>query len=244
MNNLTHQITAGLKAGLHVRIIKDGSWVLVADIDGTEHKVRRKQLSELHIATGRSPAHTVGSDVDHVYMPDSTSSDTTTGHGDTSSSISDTADDPIDVWGGADTVTEDSEVERELAECDDEHTSQDLVEEHDSALNPKSMSDAFHGRRAKYKETDGCGDELQIALKGSSPLEVAQLAAILLELPQMELVKKYAHLNSGQVRMNSGNRIRALVKKGQKSVEDVVQAREDSEFYDEDEIEALFNEGL
>ncbi|WP_216610610.1 hypothetical protein [Vibrio coralliilyticus] len=229
MNNLTHQITAGLKAGLHVRIIKDGSWVLVADIDGTEHKVRRKQLSELHIATGRSPAHTVGSDVDHVYMPDSTSPDTTTCDGDTSSSMSDPDDDPIDVWGGADTVTEDNEVERELAECDEQ---------------AKRMSDAFHGRRAKYKETDGCGDELQLALKGSSPMEVAQLAAILLELPQMELVKKYAHLNSGQVRMNSGNRIRALVKKGQKSVEDVVQAREDSEFYDEDEIEALFNEGL
>ncbi|MFC3151513.1 hypothetical protein ACFOEK_10790 [Litoribrevibacter euphylliae] len=233
MQDMTHEITRGIKAGLQVRIVKDGPWIVVADVDGIEHKVRKKQLTELppqakdsgvtdeeiHMPTAASTVRDVDTETDPLVYQHPDPSDVASGSRDTTTAMSGIDHDPAD----------DSDVERELEEADEQ---------------PMSMSNAFQERRELYKATDGCGDELQLALKGSTPAEVAQLAAILLGLPQLELVKKYAHLNAGQVRMNSGNRIRRLVKKGSITVEDVARTQRESEFYDEDEIEALFNEGL
>lgn len=202
MYAMTHKIISGIKAGLLVRIVKDGAWVLVADIDGVEHKVRRKQLVE---STGGS---TSASDEDDVYVPESISSDTTESHGDTSAWIFELEHDPID----------DVAVLKELEE-NDESTD-------DSEPEPKDMSGAFQSRRAKYKETDGCGDELQIFLKGFAPSDVISIAEHLLDLPQGELLKRYSHLNNGQKRMNAGNRIRSLVKKELKTMEDIRAAAE------------------
>lgn len=36
MRKMTHKIISGIKAGLHVSIIRDGAWVLVVDADGVE----------------------------------------------------------------------------------------------------------------------------------------------------------------------------------------------------------------
>ncbi|HCG9599646.1 TPA: hypothetical protein NJ755_003751 [Vibrio parahaemolyticus] len=202
MHVMTHRITSGIKAGLHVRIVKDGSWVLVADVDGIEHKVRRKQLAELTGETG------TGLGDEPLYVVDPISSGSTESHGDPSSWTPDIDHDPID----------DADVVRELVECEE------LVE--DSDQNPKSMSGAFQSRRAKYKETDGCGDELQLFLKGFAPSDVIAIAEHLLGLSSGELSKRYEHLNNGQKRMNAGNRIRSLVKKEEKTIDDVRRSAE------------------
>ncbi|MGI9888038.1 hypothetical protein [Vibrio chagasii] len=207
MNIMTHEITTGLKAGLAVRIVRDGAWMQVADIDGTEHKVRRKQLAEL---TGDTTDHI---DADPLYVVDPISSDPTESHGDASPSMPDIDHDPMD---DADAVR----MMAEEAEC----LSDQGEAEEDGDTNPKSMSGAFRERRAKYSLTDGCGDDLQMFLKGFAPTDVIAMAESLGGFADGELFAKYEHLNNGQKRMNAGNRIRSLVKKGTKTLDDVQQA--------------------
>ncbi|MGR5297551.1 hypothetical protein ACPV5U_18485 [Vibrio mediterranei] len=209
MQMMTHRIISGIKAGLHVHIVKDGSWVLVADVDGIEHKVRRKQLAELTRDTGMRLGD------DPLYVVDPISSDPTETHDDPSSWTSDIDHDPID----------DADVVQELVECEE------LVE--DSDQNPEGMSGAFQSKRKKYKKTDGCGDELQLFLKGFAPSDVIDIAEHLLGLSSGELSKRYEHLNNGQKRMNAGNRIRSLVKKEEKTMDDVRRSAEAVCFGDE-----------
>ncbi|EGR1265367.1 hypothetical protein D9A33_18425 [Vibrio cholerae] len=178
MIKMTHKIISGIKAGLHVSIIRDGAWVLVVDTDGVEHRVRKKQLIECR-------EHIVECDAATSYL------------------TFDIQDDPLD----------DHSVTRELAEYDE--VTQEIEQ------NPKSMSDAFQPRRTQYKTTDGCGDELQFFLKGFSPSDVAAIAEYLLGIPRGELLARYSHLNNGQIRMNSGNRIRSLINKGLLTISDV-----------------------
>ena len=58
------------------------------------------------------------------------------------------------------------------------------------------------------------GDVLAKALEGKTPDEVMALAEKVLGLEAGTLVAKYESLNPGQKRMNSGNRIRAALKRG------------------------------
>ena len=68
------------------------------------------------------------------------------------------------------------------------------------------------------------GDDVAVLLAGNTPETVCATAEQLAGLKQGELAKKYGHLNPGQVRMCAGNRIRAMVKKGTVSVDDVAKA--------------------
>ena len=68
------------------------------------------------------------------------------------------------------------------------------------------------------------GDDLASLLSGLEPKGVATLAEIVLGLAKGELVAKYEHLNPGQQRMNSGNRIRAAIKRGDITIKDVQKA--------------------
>ena len=65
------------------------------------------------------------------------------------------------------------------------------------------------------------GDDVATLLAGNTPDNVCATAEQLAGLNKGELAKKYGHLNPGQVRMCAGNRIRAMVKKGTVSVDDV-----------------------
>lgn len=58
------------------------------------------------------------------------------------------------------------------------------------------------------------GDALAQALEGKTPAEVMEWAEKLLGLEVGFLAQKYASLNPGQQRMNSGNRVRAALKRG------------------------------
>ena len=68
------------------------------------------------------------------------------------------------------------------------------------------------------------GDDLATLLSGLSPNDVARAAmAAVPECPQ-DLIERYSRLNPGQIRMNSGNRIRAAIKKGLLTVDEVANA--------------------
>jgi len=92
-----------------------------------------------------------------------------------------------------------------------------------------SMTDQLREARKRYttsKSSKGStsahnGDDLATLLAGCSPDDVCATAEKLADLKAGELVKKYGHLNPGQVRMCSGNRIRAMVKKEVVTVNDV-----------------------
>ena len=60
------------------------------------------------------------------------------------------------------------------------------------------------------------GDDIAKALRDYEPNEVADLADKCLKVPVGTHFLKYGHLNNGQVRMNSGNRIRAAYAKALK----------------------------
>ena len=93
----------------------------------------------------------------------------------------------------------------------------------------QSMTDQLKEARKRYttsKSSKGTtsahnGDDLATLLAGCSPEDVCATAEKLAKLKAGELSKKYGHLNPGQVRMCSGNRIRAMVKKETVTVDDV-----------------------
>ena len=68
------------------------------------------------------------------------------------------------------------------------------------------------------------GDELAELLEGLDHWQVAAVAELVLDLGIGFLAEKYARLNNGQIRMNSGNRIRAALKKGTIEIEAVAKA--------------------
>ena len=68
------------------------------------------------------------------------------------------------------------------------------------------------------------GDDLAAFLSALTPEAVAILAEKVLGLEPGFLVAKYERLNPGQMRMNSGNRIRAAIKRGELTTEAVRKA--------------------
>lgn len=78
------------------------------------------------------------------------------------------------------------------------------------------------------------GDEVAALLQGLSPDETCAVADHLFgELPGTHF-EKYAHLNNGSRRMNAGNRIRALIKRGEKSVADLEAAIKGDDLVDDE----------
>lgn len=82
------------------------------------------------------------------------------------------------------------------------------------------MAAALKAARVRYTKThrpDGtpsadCADLIAKELRDLEPLEVAALADRCLQVAKGTHEAKYGHLNPGQIRMNSGNRIRAAWK--------------------------------
>ena len=101
-----------------------------------------------------------------------------------------------------------------------------------TATDKPTMTDQLKEARKRYtvsKSAKGTtsahnGDDVATLLAGNTPDNVCATAEQLSGLKKGELVKKYGHLNPGQVRMCAGNRIRAMVKKGAVTVDDVAKA--------------------
>lgn len=68
------------------------------------------------------------------------------------------------------------------------------------------------------------GDPVALILRGASPEAVMVAAEKLKGLKAGTLVKRYKNRNAGAKRMNSGNQIRSLVKRGDKTTKDVAAA--------------------
>lgn len=92
---------------------------------------------------------------------------------------------------------------------------EDTIEpDHDAA---SRMAEALRKARAHYtkdKRPDGsatahCGDPIAKELRDYEPADVAALADKVMGVEAGTHLGKYQHLNNGQIRMNSGNRIRA-----------------------------------
>lgn len=78
---------------------------------------------------------------------------------------------------------------------------------------------AYSGRKSMNN-----ADDVAVTLAGMTPKQVCDLAEKVCGLPQGSLWAKYESLNPGQQRMNSGNRIRAAIKRGDVTTESVVKA--------------------
>lgn len=96
--------------------------------------------------------------------------------------------------------------------------------------NVRTMSRTLSAHKPRYR-VEGVGgrlnngDDLAAFLLALDPFETARLATRVLDLDTPLWVGdgtgKYDHLNNGQIRMNSGNRIRAALKRGDILPEDV-----------------------
>ena len=74
---------------------------------------------------------------------------------------------------------------------------------------------------ASGRKSKACGDEVSQLLEGLSHLQVAQVADCVMGESTGFHYAKYEHLNNGQIRMNSGNRVRAAIKRGDATTEDL-----------------------
>ena len=78
---------------------------------------------------------------------------------------------------------------------------------------------AYSGRLSKHN-----GDDVAKLLAGATPEAVIAAAEVLLGLEAGELETRYVNLNPGQRRMNAGNRIRACIKRGDKTADELAAA--------------------
>jgi hypothetical protein len=88
---------------------------------------------------------------------------------------------------------------------------------------------AYKGGYTTYQTANGNlsmdnGDEVALALRGSSPEAVMAAAEKLKGLEPGTLATRYIDRNNGAKRMNAGNVIRGCVKRGDKTKKDVVAA--------------------
>lgn len=106
------------------------------------------------------------------------------------------------------------------------------IEDDESEEETGTMSETLAKYRATYvptvnysgaKSVDN-GDEVAELLRGLSPDETCAVADHLFGEMAGTHWEKYQSLNKGQRRMNAGNRIRALIKRGEKTVEDLAAA--------------------
>ncbi len=65
------------------------------------------------------------------------------------------------------------------------------------------------------------GDEIAGILAGMTPEATARLADVILAVDAGTHAARYAALNPGQIRMNSGNRIRAAAKRGDATAKEI-----------------------
>jgi len=110
-----------------------------------------------------------------------------------------------------------------------EDDAEDAEDAEDEESDPRAMTNVLGKYRDAYvdsmsisgNKTKHNGDVLAMALEGLTPKEVLCMAETLLDFNQGELVERYAHLNKGQQRMNGGNRLRAALKRGDLTAEQI-----------------------
>lgn len=174
--------------GQQVSVISvNGGWTTVMDEMGTEFKVRN---SAVEIETKHNNQLIASDDDFEVERSES--------------------DDPDhnDAPDGFNTL---DDVKEEL--IDDLPTKRKLRHVKNSTYNPEDMRKLTS---AAGNLSYDCGDGVARQLERKSLMEVYEIAAAKLGIPQEQLLAKYQHLNPGMQRMNLGNRIRAAASKQMK----------------------------
>jgi len=110
-------------------------------------------------------------------------------------------------------------IEQELDEEDEEDNRQTMSQTLKKYSQMYVKAQSYSGRKSLVSDND-----LSAALAGLDPATVIHFAEKILGFPEGELLTKYAHLNPGQKRMTAGNRLRAAIKRGDLTEEDVIQA--------------------
>ena len=116
-----------------------------------------------------------------------------------------------------------------LEEMQDEVDRQDAEDESDDEEVKETMSSHLEKYRKEYvdsisssgKKSKISGDEISLAMVGLTPEEVMASAEAILGLKPDELLNRYLHLNPGQKRMNAGNGIRAALKRGDITMDEI-----------------------
>lgn len=93
----------------------------------------------------------------------------------------------------------------------------------------KDMSNVLSTHRKTYEKVLSYkgnisldnGDDIASILRGMSPDQVCSVADAVKDQPDGFHVIKYAKLNNGQIRMNSGNVIRGAMSSGTHTIEDI-----------------------
>ena len=99
--------------------------------------------------------------------------------------------------------------DEEIDDSDEEIDKEEVVGSKMAQALAKARTHYTKCRRPNGAQTAHSGDDVAKALHDYEPMEVAALADRCLNQPSGTHLLKYGHLNNGQIRMNSGNRIRA-----------------------------------
>ena len=102
--------------------------------------------------------------------------------------------------------------------ADDEPTGSRMAQALNKARGAYTKSKASSGKSSLHN-----GDDLATLLAGCEPEEVAQLADLVCESAAGTHYSKYSHLNQGQIRMNSGNKIRGRIKREETTTKAVIE---------------------
>lgn len=86
------------------------------------------------------------------------------------------------------------------------------VVQDEEVVAPPSMA-KLNAYRKLYVKGLHTGDAVAMLLEGKDVAVVVEIAAAILGVTEASIFERYEHLNNGQVRMNSGNRMRAAIKK-------------------------------
>lgn len=128
----------------------------------------------------------------------------------------------------------------EIEECIAQREVED--EDEESEEEDSTMAGTLNKYRPTYVKTVNWsgtasvdnGDEVAEMLRGLNPDETCAIADHLFgELPGTHFAK-YQYLNRGQRRMNAGNRIRALIKRGEKTAADLQAAIKGDDLIDDE----------
>lgn len=120
--------------------------------------------------------------------------------------------------------------ERDARRTEERDEEEEILAEDEEESAKATMSETLRKYRVGYVKavsyskgaTLDNGDALATALRGLTPDQSCALADLVLGTASGHHKERYASLNVGQQRMNSGNRVRALIKKGETDIETVL----------------------
>ena len=119
-------------------------------------------------------------------------------------------------------LTKDAEAHAKMLAAPKRQTTKAILISWIEAFGTRTMAQTLLAYRGGYQDTVAYsgrlslnnGGEVALFLAGMEPGAVMTAAERILGLEAGYLTAKYAHLNPGQQRMNSGNRISAALKRG------------------------------